>query len=145
MTDQLPAGCDLRDFRVRGDDRGQLIALEEGGDVPFAIKRVYYIYGTKVGEARGFHAHHDLQQIAICVSGACTMTLDDGKTRVDVRLDRPDLGVQIGSLIWREMSDFTPDCVLVVLASRLYDEADYIRDYSAFRDAIGAVARDSER
>jgi dTDP-4-dehydrorhamnose 3,5-epimerase-like enzyme len=145
MTGQLPAGCDLRDFRVRGDERGQLIALEEGSSVPFTIKRVYYIYATKTGEARGFHAHHDLQQIAICVSGACTMTLDDGRTRVDVRLDRPNLGVQIGSLIWREMSDFTPDCVLVVLASRLYDEADYIRDYSAFCDAIAAVSRDSEQ
>lgn len=133
MTDELPQGCHLVDFDIRGDDRGQLIALEEGGAVPFPIKRVYYIFGTNVGEARGFHAHCNLRQVAFCVSGACTMTLDDGRRRASVRLDRPDRGLEIGSLIWREMSEFTADCVLVVLASSLYDETDYIRDYQQFR------------
>lgn len=128
----LPAGCGLIDLEVHGDQRGSLIALEGGATLPFPLKRIYYIYGTSEGVSRGYHAHKDLQQLAICVAGACTIVLDDGASRYPVRLDRPDLGLHISSPIWREMHDFSPDCVLLVLASRPYEDADYIRDYDTF-------------
>lgn len=129
----LPEGCALHPLRVRGDERGSLVAIQRGEPIPFAVERVYYIFGTDPATSRGFHAHRDLRQLAVCVSGACTMVLDDGAVRTAVRLDRPDLGLAIGAMTWREMHDFSPDCVLMVLADRRYDEADYIRDYAEFR------------
>ncbi len=123
-------------FMVAGDDRGSLTALESNKNVPFEIRRVYYIFGTRPGVVRGLHAHRALQQIAVCVSGACTMVLDDGHQRVSVRLDAPMKGVYIGPLMWREMHDFTSDCVLLVLADRLYDANDYVRDYDYFKQLV---------
>lgn len=120
------------DFPPLGDDRGSLVALEADKTVPFAIKRVYYIFGTKQGVARGFHAHKNLKQIAVCVTGKCRMILDDGKTRQEAWLDSPTKGLFIDDLVWREMHDFSEDCVLLVLASEHYDEADYIRDYGEY-------------
>lgn len=120
------------DFPPLGDDRGSLVALEAGKTVPFAIKRVYYIFGTKQGVARGFHAHKNLKQIAVCVTGKCRMILDDGKTRQEAWLESPTKGLFIDDLVWREMYDFSEDCVLLVLASEHYDEADYIRNYDEF-------------
>ena len=114
------------------DDRGSLIALEAEKHIPFVIKRVYYIFGTKVDVARGFHAHKALKQVAVCVSGKCKMKLDNGHEQTEVWLDSPDKCLLIEDLIWREMYDFSEDCVLLVLASEHYDEADYIRDYEGF-------------
>ncbi|MCB4205443.1 FdtA/QdtA family cupin domain-containing protein [Deferribacterales bacterium Es71-Z0220] len=122
----------LIDFQIKGDERGSLIAIEGGYDIPFDIKRVYYIFDTKKGVERGFHAHLNLKQVCIAVKGSCTFVLDDGKRREEIRLDRPNKGLFIEGLIWREMKDFSPDCVLVVLASEHYDENDYIRDYNKF-------------
>ena len=122
----------LLDFKTLGDDRGSLIPLEENYNAPFDIKRVYYIFDTKEGVIRGFHAHINLKQIAIAVKGSCTFILDNGKTRVEIKLDNPNKGLLIEGLIWREMKDFSPDCVLVVLASEHYTESDYIRDYNNF-------------
>lgn len=122
----------LVDFKTLGDDRGSLIAIEEGYNAPFDIKRVYYIFDTKQGVERGFHAHINLEQIAIVVKGSCTFVLDDGAQREDIKLTSPNQGLYIKGLIWREMKDFSPDCVLVVLASEHYDESDYIRDYDKF-------------
>ncbi len=123
-------------FPALGDERGSLVALEAGNTVPFDIKRVYYIFGTEKNVARGFHAHHNLQQVAICVTGKCRMILDDGNTREEVWLDSPTKGLLIGDLVWREMHDFSEDCVLLVLASEYYDENDYIRDYDKFLRCI---------
>ncbi len=120
------------DFQSHGDDRGQLVALEEGRNVPFAIKRVYYIFKTKPQVSRGFHAHRFLRQVAVCVSGRCRMVLDNGKTREETWLDNPARGLLIEGLVWREMHDFSDDCVLMVLADALYNEQDYIRDYQQF-------------
>lgn len=120
------------DLPQLGDERGSLIAIEGERNIPFTIKRVYYIYGTSSGVARGFHAHYHLQQVVVCVSGKCRMILDDGKSREDVWLDSRDKGLLISDMTWREMHDFSEDCVLLVLASEHYDEADYIRDYSLF-------------
>jgi dTDP-4-dehydrorhamnose 3,5-epimerase-like enzyme len=120
------------DFPLLGDERGSLISLEANKQIPFAIKRVYYIYGTQADVARGFHAHKQLKQVAVCVSGKCRMILDDGVKREELWLDSPDKGLLIGDLVWREMHDFSADCVLLVLASEHYDESDYIRDYDDF-------------
>lgn len=129
----LPATCSLIDLQVHGDARGSLVALEQAAGLPFAIQRVYYIFGTAKDTARGFHAHHQLQQLAICVAGSCTMIVDDGVQRAAVPLDRPNRGLHIGSPVWREMTDFSADCVLLVVASAPYEDADYIRDYDEFR------------
>ncbi len=122
----------MYNFPPHGDDRGQLIAIEEQNDLPFDIKRVYYIYDTLPGVRRGFHAHLDLQQILICVSGSCKIHLDNGFETAEVLLDKPNEGLYISNDMWREMYDFSPDAVLLVLASNLYDEQDYIRNYDAF-------------
>lgn len=127
----------LIEFPPLGDDRGSLVALEANKTVPFDIKRVYYIFGTKQCVARGFHAHKALKQVAVCVTGSCRMLLDDGQNKEEVLLDTPTKGLVIEDLVWREMHDFTPDCVLLVLASEHYDEADYIRDYDDFLKVVG--------
>ena len=119
-------------FPPQGDERGSLVALESEKIVPFAIKRVYYIFGTQNNVARGFHAHRDLKQVAICVTGKCRMILDNGKKREEVWLDSPIKGLLIDGLIWREMHNFSEDCVLLVLASEYYNEQDYIRSYDEF-------------
>ena len=119
-------------FCPHGDFRGQLVALEEFNDIPFDIKRVYYMYDTVPGVSRGFHAHRNLEQILICVHGSCKILLDDGTEKVVVPLDKPNEGLYIANNMWREMFDFSPDAVLMVLASQLYDEADYIRNYEEF-------------
>jgi dTDP-4-dehydrorhamnose 3,5-epimerase-like enzyme len=123
-------------FPPLGDDRGSLVALEAHKTVPFDVKRVYYIFGTEHGVSRGFHAHRVLQPVAVCVTGKCRMVLDDGHQREDVWLDSPTKGLLIGDLVWREMHDFSSDCVLLVLASEFYNEADYIRSYEEFKQII---------
>lgn len=120
----------------RDDGRGSLVAVESGSDIPFDIKRVYYIYGTVADASRGYHAHIALKQVVICVSGKCRIVLDNGQTREEWWLESPDKGLYLEGLIWREMHDFTPGCVLLVLASHHYDENDYIRDYSAFLEEV---------
>lgn len=133
------ASYKLVDFKTMGDERGSLIAIEQGCNAPFEIKRVYYIFDTKEGVERGFHAHINLKQIAIAVKGSCIFVLDDGKKREEIKLDNPNQGLYIEGLIWREMKDFTPDCILVVLASEHYSESDYIRDYKKFLEEVKNV------
>lgn len=123
----------LLDFRPKGgDESGWLISLQTGNEVPFDIRRVYYIFGTQPGVRRGMHAHRDLEQIVVCTSGRCTFTVDSGTGREVYCLDSPQRGLYLGSNVWREMSHFSPDCVLMVLASRHYDARDYIRSYEEF-------------
>lgn len=119
-------------FQLHGDNRGQLVALEEMKDIPFIIKRVYYMYDTVEGVTRGFHAHKNLQQILICIHGSCKIRLDNGYEKEIVPLDKPYEGLYVTNNMWREMFDFSPDAVLMVLASELYDESDYIRNYEEF-------------
>ncbi len=125
------------DLQIRGDERGSLVVIEGNKDIPFAIKRVYYIFATKMEVRRGFHAHKELEQIAVCVAGRCKFHLDDGQKTTEVVLDSPAKGLYIGKMIWHEMYDFSPDCVLMVLASEHYSETDYIRKYEDFESAIG--------
>lgn len=136
QTIYVPGTTQLLDFEVIGDNRGSLVSLEKGRQVPFEIKRVYYIFGTLPAVSRGFHAHKQLRQLAVCVSGKCRMLMDNGVTKKEVWLDSPKKGVLINNLIWREMHDFSEDCVLVVFASHEYDEADYIRNYEEFMSVV---------
>lgn len=122
----------LIELTERADDRGALVAIECLRTVPFEIQRVYYVYRTQPGVSRGFHAHHRTQQFAICVSGSCRFLMADGRTTATVTLDRPTVGLLIPPMIWHEMFDFSSNCVLILLANELYDEADYIRDRSEF-------------
>lgn len=123
-------------FPPHGDDRGQLVAIEAMKDLPFEVKRVYYIYDTLPGVRRGFHAHRNLQQILLCVSGSCKIHLDNGDDTAEVLLSKPNEGLYIANDMWREMYDFAPGTVLLVLASEYYDEADYIRNYEDFINMI---------
>ena len=123
-------------FPVFDDERGSLVALEGNEDVPFDVKRVYYIFKAKEGVARGFHAHKILKQVAVCVAGKCRMSLDNGYEKQDVWLDSPIKGVVIDKMVWHEMYDFSSDCVMLVFASEHYDETDYIRDYDSFMKAV---------
>ena len=120
-------------FQQHGDERGQLISLEEFIDIPFEIKRVYYMYDTAEGVHRGFHAHKSLEQILICIHGSCKILLDNSYEKKIVLLEKPYEGLYIAKGMWREMYDFSPDCVLMALASDYYNEDDYIRDYNEFQ------------
>lgn len=123
-------------FQPHGDERGQLVSLEEYNDIPFRIKRVYYMYNTLEGVVRGRHAHKKLEQILVCINGSCKIKLDNGKEKKVVVLEKPYEGLYVSNDMWREMYDFSPDAVLVVFASELYDESDYIRDYDEFLEFI---------
>jgi len=121
---------------ILGDHRGNLVAIEGMGDVPFEIKRVFYIYGAQKGIARGSHSHYKTKQSLIAVRGSCKITLDNGKIKQTFELDEPNKSLFQDALIWGVMHDFSDDCVLLVLASEHYDESDYIRNYSQFKKEI---------
>ncbi len=129
MADPL---TQLVDIPQHGDARGQLAVAELGGALPFVVRRIYWIYGTKPGVSRGFHAHKKLRQFCVCVAGSVRLILFDGRREETVILDSSAKGLLIGPGLWREMHDFSADCILMVLADAEYDEADYIRDREAF-------------
>ena len=120
------------DIPQRGDARGQLAVAELGGVLPFAARRIYWIHGTKPGVSRGFHAHRKLHQFCVCVAGSVRLCLFDGRREEGVILNSSTKGLLIGPGLWRELHDFSPDCVLMVFADAEYDEADYIRDRDQF-------------
>lgn len=126
----------LISFDKVADDRGALCSIEAGKSIPFEIKRVYYLFDVDINTPRGFHAHKQLSQVILCVSGSCKLLLDNGLKRESVILDEPNHGMLVEGLVWREMHNFSDDCVLVVLASEHYDEADYIRDYAEFEAMV---------
>lgn len=130
---KFPAELRLMSFTDLGDERGALVALEGERSVPFDIKRVYYIYATLPGVARGFHAHKRLKQVLIAVSGSVNIHCEYGSKKEVIVLDSPEKGLYIEGMVWHEMHDFSPDCVLMVLASDYYDEADYVRDYEEYK------------
>lgn len=126
----------IQKFNVLGDERGKLIALESDKQVPFEIKRVFYIYGTHPETPRGNHSHYRTKQFLIAVNGSCKVTLDNGKAKKTFSLDKPSIGLFQDALIWGSMHDFSSDCVLLVLADDFYDEDDYIRNYNKFLKAV---------
>ena len=129
----------LLSLQTIGDERGKLVSLESLKNLPFAIKRVYYMFDTSPDLPRGFHAHKELEQLVIAIDGACEFVLDDGKNKESVWLNRPDVGLYIGKNMWREMRNFSYGCKLMILASDYYDESEYIRDYAEFLEKIKRV------
>ncbi len=124
-------------FKVMGDERGSLIALEENHNVPFDVKRVFYIYGTQHGITRGQHSHYKTKQLLIAINGGCTVTLDHGtNTKETYTLNKPNVGLFQNALVWGSMYNFSHDCVLMVLADSYYDDKDYIRNYDDFLKVI---------
>lgn len=126
----------LLNFKIHGDLRGKLVSLEGNKNIPFDIKRIYYIFDTLPDQDRGMHAHKNMEQIIIAIDGACQFILDDGKTREKLWLNRPDVGLYIGKNMWRETRHFSYGCKLMVLASDYYDEKEYIRNYNEFLKEI---------
>lgn len=124
---------ELIPLQIHGDERGSLVSLERGVNIPFDIRRVYYIFDTKDGVTRGYHAHKQLKQIAIALKGSCDFVMDNGSERIEITLNNPTQGLLIQSCIWREMKNFSLDCVLMILADMEYQESDYIRDYEQFK------------
>lgn len=115
-----------------GDERGLLAVIESNLDIPIQVNRIFFIYNTKNGVRRGFHAHYKTRQVLIAVSGSCKVFLDNTKRKTDVLLNTPTKALILEPNDWHEMYDFSTDCVLLVLASHHYDEEDYIRDYEKF-------------
>ncbi len=114
------------------DRKGNLTVVENGVTLPFDVKRVYYLYDVPGGESRGAHAHRDLEQLIIAASGSFTVTLDDGMSKRSFFLNRPYQGLYVKPGLWRDLGDFSSGAVCMVLASEVYDNADYIRDYQEF-------------
>ncbi len=126
------AGVTQRPVKVVSDLRGTLGVLELAKDLPFAAKRVFAIFDVPSREVRGAHAHRRLHQFLVCVKGECSLLVDDGSRREELRLDRPELGVHLAPHVWGVQFGFSPDAVLLVFASEEYDPDEYIRDYDEF-------------
>lgn len=126
----------LEEFKVLGDHRGKLIALEANRQIPFDVKRVFYIYGTQEEIPRGNHSHYKTKQFLVAVNGSCKVTLDNGKIKETFDLNKPNLGLFQDALIWGIMHDFSSDCVLMVLADEYYDVSDYINNYDKFVEEV---------
>lgn len=133
------ARCRLVDLPVMTDPRGKLTFVEHGAHLPFSFERAYYLYGVPEGEARGGHAHKNLNQFMIALAGGFDVHIEDGVGRRTIRLDRPDQGLYICPMIWRELDNFAANSICLVLASSVYDEGDYIRDYEAFLAAASGA------
>ncbi|HWU56063.1 MAG TPA: FdtA/QdtA family cupin domain-containing protein [Rhizomicrobium sp.] len=121
----------------RKDDRGTLTFGQQHDQLPFFVKRLFLLSDIAPGASRGGHAHRHQHQLLLMTRGASSVTVDDGRTRSLVRLDRPDLALYVPPMLWLDLNEFSPDCACLVLASDLYDEADYIRDYAEFLRLTG--------
>jgi dTDP-4-dehydrorhamnose 3,5-epimerase-like enzyme len=131
--------CKLIDLPKIADARGKLTFIEGGRHVPFDIKRVYYLYDVPGGAERGGHAHKDLHQFIVAMSGSFDVVLDDGRHKKRIHLNRSYYGLYVCPMIWREMDNFSSGTVCLVLASNLYDESDYYRDYGDFQKALSPL------
>lgn len=130
--------CKLMKLKKVSDPRGNLTFIESEMDIDFDIKRIYYIYDVPSGEYRGAHAHRNLEQLMIALSGSFDVTIDDGKSRKVITLNNPAIGLYVTKMIWREMNNFSAGSVCLVLASDHYNESDYIRNYDEFLKMIEA-------
>ena len=124
------------EFPIIHDSRGNLTFIEGFEHIPFDIKRVYYLYDVPGGAARGGHAHKDLEQVIIALSGSFDVKVDNGERKETIHLNRSYKGVYLPNLTWRELDNFSSSSVCLVLASRKYDESDYYRDYESFSEAV---------
>lgn len=139
-------GVQMLEFQEKGDERGNLIVCEgDGQDIPFAIKRIFYIYGTEQGVVRGQHANKETEFVIINVAGSSKIRVLDGKGNEAVFiLNRPKTGIYLPRMVWKEMYDFSEDSVLLCLASEHYKPDEYIRDYDAFLEAVGQESSQTE-
>jgi hypothetical protein len=124
--------CSIIEFDKHHNEKGNISVVENNQDVPFDVKRIYYLYDVPGGESRGGHAHKELRQLIIAASGSFSVTLNDGNVKKTFMLNRPYQGLLVVPGIWRELDDFSSGSVCLVLASNLYSEEDYIRDYDEF-------------
>ena len=139
MTDNINEKngfANLVDLPVVTDPRGDLTFIEGENHIPFPIRRVYYLYNVPVDAERGGHAHYDLEQVVFALSGSLRIKIDNGSTKTEYWLNNPQKGLYINKLIWREMDSFSQGAVCMVLASRPYDESDYLREYDDFISTI---------
>jgi len=126
--------CQVIDLSKIHRSSGNITVVENEINIPFKVKRVYYLYDVPAGEDRGGHAHYQLEQYIIAASGSFDVTLDDGKNTKTVSLNRPHLALHIVPGLWRELDNFSSGSICMVLASNKYDEKDYIRDYNKFKE-----------
>lgn len=127
-------------FKDLGDERGNLVVIEgEGLDIPFDIKRVFYIYGSDATVVRGQHANRETEFLLVNVGGSSKVRVDNGRESEVVVLDKPGMGLYLPPMLWKDMYDFSPDSILLVLASRHYDGKEYIRDYDEYLKEMGRV------
>ena len=139
MTDKINKKngfANLVELPVVTDPRGDLTFIEGENHIPFPIRRVYYLYNVPVDAERGGHAHHELEQVVFALSGSFRIKIDNGSTKSEYWLSNPQKGLYINKLIWREMDSFSQGAVCMVLASRPYDESDYLREYDDFISTI---------
>lgn len=128
----------ILNFKEFGDERGNLVVIEgDGLDVPFDIKRVFYMYGSDPDIVRGQHANRTSEFVLINVAGTSKVRLDNGYEETVVNLDKPRMGLYISTMVWKDMYDFSPDSVLLVLSNEHYDDSEYIRDYEHYKKELG--------
>lgn len=127
---------DLKDF---GDERGSLIPLEGGNNVPFEVRRAFYIYDTKPSTPRGAHANKQSEFLLVVISGSCKVLIDDGKNKEIVELNRPNQALYLDKMIWKEMYDFSYNAIMLVLSNCKYDDSEYIRNYDDYIKLINQV------
>lgn len=120
------------DFEVHTDKRGNLTSLSNFKEIPFEIKRIYYTWDMPHEAIRGGHAHKELDEVIVCLSGSCDFVLDDGKEKVTVTLDGPNKGLYIKANLWRDFRNFSENCVVLLIASDIYKTDDYIHDYDEY-------------
>ncbi len=130
------------EFNELGDERGNLVVIEgEGIDIPFDIKRAFYIYGSDDSVIRGRHANRETEFVLVNVSGSSKVKIDNGRESVIVELNKPRMGLYLSTMLWKDMYDFSPDSVLLVLASKHYDGTEYIRDYDEYIKILEAEGK----
>lgn len=125
-------GYKVIDFEVHPDERGKLTAVSEMKEIPFEIKRIYYTWDMPKEAIRGGHAHKVLDEVMICLHGSCDFVLDDGKEKITITLDRPNKGLYVSAHLWRHFTNFSPDCVVILIASDYFHPEDHVKDYNEF-------------
>ena len=130
--------CKVFNFADLGDERGKLVVVEGARDIPFEIKRVFYIYGSDSEVVRGQHANRESEFVLINVGGTSKVRIDNGHSEAVVELNKPMMGLYIPTMVWKDMYDFSEDSILLVLASTHYDGKEYIRDYEDYKKEMGA-------